>query len=104
MALSYETLVVAPRSQEVTNFKMSQVNRQQSEQPTIALAQNEQNAQKLNRPGKAEEKSETPFKFDAKDKGSNEYQRKEQERKKKEEQIRNEEHRKMYGCTFDITI
>ncbi len=105
MAISYETLVVAPRAQEATNFKMSQLNRQESEQPNIAMTQNQQHEQQLNRASKAEDKSQTPFRHDAKDKGSNEYQRLEQEKKKKEEkQKKEEELKKMLGCTFDITV
>ncbi|MCR5585797.1 MAG: hypothetical protein K6F63_10240 [Lachnospiraceae bacterium] len=106
MAISYETLVVAPRAQEATNFKMSQLNRQESEQPNIALTQNQQHEQQLNRAGKAEDKSQTPFRHDAKEKGSNEYQRLEEEKKKKkeEEQKKEEQLKAMLGCTFDITV
>lgn len=105
MAISYETLVVAPRSQEASNFKVSQLNRQESEQPTIALTQNQQHEQQLNRTGKTEDKSETPFNHDAKDKGSNEYQRLEAEKKKKEEEQKKEDElKKMLGCTFDVKI
>ncbi|MCR5824393.1 MAG: hypothetical protein K6G60_08190 [Lachnospiraceae bacterium] len=107
MAISYETLVVAPRAQEATNFKVGQLNRQESEQPNIAMAQNQQHEQQLNRAGKAEEKSETPFRHDAKDKGSNEYKRLEEEKRKKkeeEEQKKEEELKRMLGCSFDIKV
>ncbi len=105
MAISYESLVVAPRAQEATNFKMSQLNRQESEQPNIALTQNQQHEQQLTRTGKTEDKAQTPFRHDAKEKGSNEYHRQEEERKKKEEEQKKEEALKaMLGCTFDITV
>ncbi len=106
MAISYETLVVAPRAQEATNFKVSQLNRQESEQPSIAMAQNQQHEHDLNRTGKTEDKTQTPFRHDAKDKGSNEYRRPEEERKKKEEeeQKKEEELKKMLGCSFDVKV
>jgi hypothetical protein len=106
MSISYESLVVAPRAQEATNFKVGQQNRQESEQPTLALTQNQEHEQQLNRTGKTEDKSRTPFRHDAKDKGSNEYKRLEEERKKKDEQKKKQEEelKKMLGCSFDITV
>lgn len=104
MAISYETVVMPNRAQEATNFKMSQLNRQSSEQPNIQMAQNLQKQLDMTRTTKAKEKDETPFNFDAKNKGSNEYQRQELERKKKEEEKKKQELKKMLGCTFDITV
>ncbi len=106
MAISYESLVVAPKSQEASNYKINEQNRQQNEQPIIHSNFEHQNEQKLNRTEHTEQKNnDGSFRHDAKEKGSNEYERLELEKKKKEEeQKRNEEHKKMFGCTFDITI
>ena len=51
------------------------------------------------------QKDETPFKYDAKEKGNNAYsrQQEEKERKKKEEQEK-EDRKKLFGCTFEISI
>ncbi len=103
MALTYESLAVAPRTQEVTNYKLNEQMSKASEQATVSIAQNNQNEMKMQRPEKMTDSSETPFKFDAKEKGNNEYYRQESERKKKEEE-RNSEHKKLLGCTFDITV
>ncbi len=105
MSISYESLVVAPRAQEATNFKVSQLNRQESEQPTLAMTQNQQHELQMNRTGKTEDKAQTPFHHDAKDKGSNEDKRHEEEKKKKKEEEQTEEElKKMLGCSFDITV
>ncbi len=105
MTINYENKRSAQRAQEATNYKVSQQHRQESEQPTIALTQHQEHEHNLNRTGKAEEKDQTPFRHDAKDKGSNEYQRMEAEKKKKaEEEKKEEELKRMLGCTFDITV
>lgn len=100
----YEALAMAPKSQEASMFRTSQISKENAQQAQIAGTVQQQTEQKLNRTVKAEQKDETPFKYDAKEKGNNAYnQQKEKERKKKEEQEL-EDRKKMYGCTFEITI
>jgi len=80
---------------------MQKENAQQSQ---IAVTVQQQNEQKMQRTEKADSKDETPFKYDAKEKGNNAYaKQQEKERKKKEEQEK-EDRKKMYGCTFEITV
>lgn len=100
----YEALAMLPKSQEASLFRTAQMNKENSQQAQIANAVQQQTDQKLTRTEKTNQKEETPFKYDAKEKGNNAYsQQQEKERKKKEEQEK-EERKKMYGCTFEITI
>ena len=100
----YETLAVAPKSQEASMFRASQLQKESAQQTQIAGALQQQTQQKMTRTEKSAQKEETPFKFDAKEKGNNAYQQqKERERKQKEEQ-ETEDRKRMLGCTFEISV
>ncbi|MCQ2538401.1 MAG: hypothetical protein MJ124_08375 [Lachnospiraceae bacterium] len=105
MGISYETLIVAPKSQEASTYKIQQDSRAQNQQPLLQQAAEQQNLHDSQRTTKTEDKGRGNNRHDAKEKGSNEYERlrAEEEKKKKEEQM-NEEHRRLTGSTFDITI
>lgn len=105
MAISYETMIVAPKSQEVSNYKLNQENRQQSEQPMLQQSVDNKNLRDSQRTNAAGDRGNTNTHHDAREKGKNEYERLFDEKKKKEEEIKkNEEHRILMGSTFDITI
>lgn len=100
----YETLAVAPKSQEASIFRTSQLQKENAQQTQIAGMVQQKTEQKMTRTEKAEQKDETPFKYDAREKGNNAYSRQqEKERKKKEEQEK-EDRKKLFGCTFEITV
>lgn len=100
----YETLAVAPKSQEASMFRTAQLQKESAQQAQIAGALQQQTQQKMTRTEKSSRKEETPFKFDAKEKGNNAYQQqKERERKQKEEQEA-EDRKRMLGCTFEISV
>jgi len=100
----YEALAMVPKSQEASLFRISQMQKENAQQAQIAGQMQQQTEQKMNRTEKMNQKDETPFKYDAKDKGNNAYaEQQEKERKKREEQEK-EDRKKMYGCTFEITI
>lgn len=100
----YETLAVAPKSQEASMFRTAQLQKESAQQAQIAGALQQQTQQKMTRTEKSSGKEETPFKFDAKEKGNNAYQQqKERERKQKEEQEA-EDRKRMLGCTFEISV
>ncbi len=100
----YETLAIAPKSQEASLFRTNQMAKETAQQAQIAGTVQQQTEQKMNRTEKLNQKEETPFKYDAKEKGNNAYARQqEKERKQKEEQEK-EDRKKMYGCTFEITV
>lgn len=105
MGISYETLIVAPKSQEVSNYKINQENRVQNQQPLLQQSVQEQNLRDSQRTTRTEDKGRENTRHDAKEKGSNEYERLTAEaEKKKKEEMKNEEHRRLTGSTFDITI
>ena len=100
----YETLAIAPKSQEVSILRTSQIQKENAQQTQIAGTVQQQTQQKMNRTEKMAKNEETPFYYDAKEKGNNEYKRqKHKERKKKEEQ-ETQDRKRMLGCTFDITV
>jgi len=100
----YEALAMIPKSQEASLFRTNQMQRENAQQAQIAGTVQQQTEQKMQRTEKADQKDEIPFKYDAKEKGNNAYaQQQEKERKKREEQEK-EDRKKMYGCTFEITI
>lgn len=99
----YEALAIAPKSQEASIFRTSQMQKENSQQVQIAGAFQQQTEQKMIRTEKSSQKEETPFKFDAKEKGNNAYSRQQQERKQKEEKEA-EDRKRMLGCTFEISV
>ena len=101
----YEALAVAPKSQEASMFRTAQMQKETAQQAQIAGTVQQQAEQKMTRTEKMNPKDETPFKYDAKEKGNNAYSRQQQEkeRKKKEEQEK-EDRKKLFGCTFEISI
>lgn len=100
----YEALAMVPKSQEASLLRTAQMQKENAQQAQIAGTIQQQTEQKMSRTEKMEQKDETPFKYDAKEKGNNAYaEQKERERKKKEEQEK-EDRKKLYGCTFEITI
>ena len=105
MAISYEPLVMATKSQEAANFHVNQ-NQKISSAPEAMLNHfEENNVQNMNRATEAQNRDGTPFHQDAKDKGSNEYLKDREEKKKEEEQKKkNDDMKKLLGCSFNITI
>ena len=100
----YETLAIAPKSQEASIFRTNQMQKESAQQAQIAGNLQQQTQMKMHRPEKSSQKEETPFKFDAKEKGNNAYpQQKERERKQKEEQ-ESQDRKRMLGCTFEISV
>lgn len=100
----YEALAMVPKSQEASLLRTTQMQKENAQQAQIAGTIQQQTEQKMSRTEKMEQKDETPFKYDAKEKGNNAYaEQQERERKKKEEQEK-EDRKKLYGCTFEITI
>ena len=83
----YEALAMIPKSQEASMFRTNQMQKESAQQSQIAGTIQQQTEQKLNRTEKMGQKDETPFKYDAKEKGNNAYaKQQEKERKNKEEQ------------------
>jgi len=100
----YEALAMVPKSQEASLFRTAQMQKENAQQAQIASTVQQQTEQKMIRTVKMEQKDETPFKYDAKEKGNNAYsEQKEKERKKKEEQEK-EDRKRLYGCTFEVSI
>ena len=58
----------------------------------------------MNRTEKMAKNDETPFYYDAKEKGNNEYKRQKQKERKKKEEQETQDRKRMLGCTFDITV
>ena len=58
----------------------------------------------MTRTEKASQKEETPFKFDAKEKGNNAYQEQQRRERKQKEEQEAEERKRMLGCTFEISV
>ena len=80
----YEALAMVPKSQEASLFRTAQMQKENAQQSQIAVTVQQQTEQKMQRTEKADAKDETPFKYDAKEKGKNAYakqQEKEIERK-----------------------
>lgn len=100
----YEALAMIPKSQEATFMKMNQMQKENSQQAQITGMLQQQNEHKMQRTEKADQKGETPFKFDAKEKGNNAYSKQEEKERKKKEEKEIEERKKLYGCTFEITV
>lgn len=100
----FETLAVAPKSQEASVYRANQLQKEAGQQLHIAGMVQQKAEKKLERAEKTSQNDETAFRFDAKEKGNNAYyQQEKKDRKKKEEEL-NEERKRMLGCTFDITI
>ena len=74
----YETLAIAPKSQEVSILRTSQIQKENSQQAQIAGTVQQQAQQKMNRTEKMAKNEETPFYYDAKEKGNNEYKTRQQ--------------------------
>ncbi len=105
MAISYETMIVAPKSQEASFYKINQDNKVNSEQPMLQQSVEQQKLRDSQRTNRTEDKNSQMGHHDAKEKGSNEYEHFDAEKKKKEEEQKmNEAHRILMGSTFDITI
>lgn len=100
----YEALAVAPKSQEASIFRTNQMQKETAQQTHIAGNVQQQMQQKLNRTTKMEQKDETPFKYDAKEKGNNAYSGQQQKERKKKEEQEQEDRKRMLGCTFEITV
>ena len=100
----YEALAMIPKSQEASMFRTNQMQKESAQQSQIAGNIQQQTEQKLNRTEKMDQKDETPFKYDAKEKGNNAYARQQEEKRKKKEEQEKEDRKKLYGCTFEITI
>ena len=101
----YETLAVAPKSQEASLFRTSQMQKENTQQAQISSMVQQKTEQKMNRTEKMDQKDETPFKYDAKEKGNNAYARQQQEReRKKQEEQEKEDRKRLLGCTFEITV
>ena len=105
MAISYESLVVAPKSQEASVYKINQDAKIQNEQPMISQNQEQENLRNAERTQAASEDGKPDTHHDAREKSKNEYERLEYERKKREKEEKdNEIHKKLTGSTFDITV
>lgn len=100
----YEALAVAPKSQEASIFRTNQMQKENAQQAQIIGTMQQQAEQKMNRTEKMNQKEETPFKYDAKEKGNNAYAEQQQKERKKKEEQEMEDRKKMYGCTFEISI
>lgn len=100
----YEALAMIPKSQEASMFRTNQMQKESALQSQIAGNIQQQTEQKLKRTEKMDQKDETPFKYDAKEKGNNAYARQQEEKRKKKEEQEKEDRKKLYGCTFEITI
>ena len=100
----YETLAIAPKSQEVSILRTSQIQKENAQQAQIAGTVQQQGQQKMNRTEKMAKNEETPFYYDAKEKGNNEYKRRQQKEQKKKEEKEKQDRKRMLGCTFDITV
>lgn len=102
--IPYEALAVAPKSQEVSFIRTAQQQKDQAQQAQIVGTVQQQLLQKSTRTEKTSEKDETPFKFDAKEKGSNAYEQQKQKERKRREEEEAQERKKMLGCTFEISV
>ena len=100
----YEALAMAPKSQEASLLRTTQMQKENAQQAQIAGTIQQQTEQKMNRTEKMNQKDETPFKYDAKEKGNNAYARQQEKEPKKKEEQEKEDRKKMYGCTFEISI
>ncbi len=100
----YEALAMVPKSQEVSLVRTSQLSKENAQQAQIANMVQQQTEQKMNRTEKMNQKDETPFKYDAKEKGNNAYSEQQEKERKKKEEKEKEDRKKLYGCTFEITI
>lgn len=100
----YEALAMIPKSQEASVFRTNQMQKENAQQSQIAGNIQQQTEQKMNRTEKMDQKDATPFKYDAKEKGNNAYARQQEKERKKKEEEEKEDRKKMYGCTFEITI
>ena len=102
--ISYEALAVTHKSQEASMLRTSQMQKENAQQTQIAGAMQQQAQQKMTRTEKASGKEQTPFKFDAKEKGNNAYEQREQQERKQKEEKEAEDRKRMLGCTFEISV
>ena len=101
----YEALAMVPKSQEVSLLRTAQMQKENAQQAQIAGTVQQQTEQKMQRTEKADQKDETPFKYDAKEKGNGSYSGSGQGKKKqKEEGTVKESKKNLSNSTFDITI
>ncbi len=105
MAISYEPLVMATKSQEVANLHVNQNQKMNSAPETMLNHFQETNVQNMTRTTETANKDGSSLHQDAKDKGGNEYYRQQEEKRREEEQKKkNDEMKKLLGCSFNITI
>ena len=100
----YETLAIAPKSQEASIFRSGQLQKESAQQAQIAGTVQQQTQQRMTRTEKTDGKEETPFKFDAKEKGNNAYQQQQERERRKKEEKEAEDRKRMLGCTFEVSV
>lgn len=100
-----DVFTMSPKSQETSQFQKNHLDRAVN----VDFVENQQFQEKVNRNMQktvhAKDKEDKGFRFDAKDKGQNEYQ---DNRRKKQKQDTSTEKKSPYpsvtGSSFDITI
>ena len=96
-----DILSMPPRSQEASNHQQSSLTRLSGEQMQMNAQFQKETKHNVQMTEKADKKEDKEFKFDAKEKGNNEYSGNKRKRQKKEEEDRLPP---MNGSSFDITI
>ena len=100
----YEALAMIPKSQEASLLRTNQISKENAQQAQIAGTVQQQAEQKMNRTEKAEQKDETPFKYDAKEKGGGQYSGDGGKQRKHGEQTESVQLKGQIKQGFDIKI
>ena len=95
---------IVPRTQDMSVIKHQEDNKPLVEQQNIQTQQKTQEARQLKQVNHADDASEHKKKYDAKEKGSNEYENRQKKKKKPEEKKQNTVTPSQRFGGFDIKI
>lgn len=95
---------IVPRTQDMSVIKQQEDNKPLVEQHNIQTEMKTHEERQLKQVNHADDASEHKKKYDAKEKGSNEYKGRQQKKKKSEEKQQNAVTQKQWSGSFDMKI
>lgn len=99
-----ETISFTPKSQEASILHVNKINKENAQQTMTNVTMQSDFDKSQHRTEKATDKDQMAFKYDAKDKGNGEYTKNESERREKEKKKKDDEHGRLVGSSFDVTV
>ncbi len=99
-----DNLLIAPRSQESSNVRQHEVQKAPTDQSYLMNQMQNTVSHNSHVTTKATETDQGEEKFDAKEKGKNEYERRKQEKKRKEEEEKLRKEAGIGGSYLDIQV